>query len=348
MNKDEFLKGLFNNPKIGLTNMESLWKNIKEFAKEDPEIAAMNITRKDVGKFYKNYEPLQVNKPVEKLAENHELQIVAEKPKHIFQADLIDLSKYSAYNYKYQYLLQVIDVHSRRAWSIPLKNKESGTVRSAFEDLFQKHKPQELTTDQGSEFTNKTIEQLMRDQNIKHLTAQVRDHNRMGLVERYNKTIRMKLSRLFAINRDHNWYDYIKDIVHGYNHTVHRTVQEKPIDIYEDRKKSRQKIRKRPTFNVKVGDKVRVLLNLNEFEKGTLPRWSQKLYTVEARIINKFRTSKGDHLYRPNELLVVKPDTLIKTAEDDDEEDLLTAERKINNRKKVARALRNLEINMRY
>jgi hypothetical protein len=41
----------------------------------------------------------------------------------LWQADLVDLSSISKYNEGYKFLLTVIDVFSKVAWVIPLKNK---------------------------------------------------------------------------------------------------------------------------------------------------------------------------------------------------------------------------------
>ena len=40
-----------------------------------------------------------------------------------WSADLIDMKVFSKFNKGYQYLLNVIDIFSKYAWSIPLKTK---------------------------------------------------------------------------------------------------------------------------------------------------------------------------------------------------------------------------------
>ena len=49
----------------------------------------------------------------------------------VWEMDLADLSSLSKYNDKNKYLLNVIDVFSRYAWSVPLKDKTANSVTSA-------------------------------------------------------------------------------------------------------------------------------------------------------------------------------------------------------------------------
>lgn len=55
-----------------------------------------------------------------------------------WQADLVDMQKYSDENDGYKYLLTVIDNVSKFAWAIPLKNKTGPSLKTAFTSLFEK------------------------------------------------------------------------------------------------------------------------------------------------------------------------------------------------------------------
>ena len=57
-----------------------------------------------------------------------------------------------------KYILTDIDVFSKYAWAIPVKNKGGPEMKNAFELLFQMSKsgkPDKLQTDAGKEFVNK-------------------------------------------------------------------------------------------------------------------------------------------------------------------------------------------------
>jgi hypothetical protein len=73
----------------------------------------------------------------------------------LWAADLIYMKKYSKENSGYMYLLNVIDIFSKFAWAIPIKNKDGVTVSKASEKIIksaksQNHKlPNLLHTDKG-------------------------------------------------------------------------------------------------------------------------------------------------------------------------------------------------------
>ena len=56
-------------------------------------------------------------------------------PNEIWSADLIDMREFSNENKDYNYLLNVIDIFTKYAWSIPLKTKTASEVTKAFESI---------------------------------------------------------------------------------------------------------------------------------------------------------------------------------------------------------------------
>ena len=52
-------------------------------------------------------------------------------PNEIWSADLIDLKKLKKYNNGFQYIINIIDLFSRHAWSIPIKNKTGKSIVEA-------------------------------------------------------------------------------------------------------------------------------------------------------------------------------------------------------------------------
>jgi len=55
----------------------------------------------------------------------------------IWSADLVDMQEWSRVNKGYKYMLNVIDVFSKYAWSIPLRDKKGDTVCEAFKYIVQ-------------------------------------------------------------------------------------------------------------------------------------------------------------------------------------------------------------------
>jgi len=118
--------------------------------------------------------------------------------------------------------------------------------------------------------------------------AQEADHHKMGIIERFNHTIKALLNKYFtAYNTKGKWIDVLPDIMHNYNNTFHHQY---PMHTHGSRKEcTRKQIREAASFktlllyhtkNLHVGDRVRVLRNRHLFEKEG-PKWSRQIYEFE-------------------------------------------------------------------
>ena len=78
------------------------------------------------------------------------------------------MDKLSKWNKGFKYSLTVIDVFSKFAWVIPLKDKKGSSITAAFADIVKKYKrkPKYVWVDQGSEFYNKTFKEWLLQNDI--------------------------------------------------------------------------------------------------------------------------------------------------------------------------------------
>ena len=70
----------------------------------------------------------------------------------------------------------------------------------------------------------------LRDQQIHHFYA-LNTETKANYSERLIKTLKHKLFRYIMKNRTERYVDVLQDVVHGYNHTVHRSLGDKPSVI---------------------------------------------------------------------------------------------------------------------
>ena len=56
-----------------------------------------------------------------------------------WSADLIDKSSLSKYNNNYKFILTVIDIFTKYAWAIPLKNKSGLSITNGFKIVLSEH-----------------------------------------------------------------------------------------------------------------------------------------------------------------------------------------------------------------
>ena len=73
---------------------------------------------------------------------------------NIWGADLADMQLISKFNKGFRFLLCVIDIFSKYAWVIPLKDKKGISIVNAFQIILKesKRKPNKIWVDKGSEF----------------------------------------------------------------------------------------------------------------------------------------------------------------------------------------------------
>ena len=204
----------------------------------------------------------------------------------LYEADLVDMRRFP--DRGYQFLLTVIDTGSKRGFASPLKSKSGPVVATALEKAFDHFgfNPRLLATDRGTEFYNTHVNKVLKRRNIK-LYSSFNSQVKCAIVERFNRTLKTNLYRMFSIEGHRRWVDLIPDIVHTYNNTVHSSIGMKPADVSKSNESkvlaklfppTRARERIRPKFN--VGDRVRVSKLKGLFTKGYEPNWSNEQFTV--------------------------------------------------------------------
>ena len=78
-----------------------------------------------------------------------------------------DMQSMQKLNDGYRYLLVCIDVFSKYAWVVSLKNKKGPSLVEAFKIILSSRlKPEKIITDQGTEFFNRHFKALLKDEDI--------------------------------------------------------------------------------------------------------------------------------------------------------------------------------------
>ena len=204
-----------------------------------------------------------------------------------WSADLIDKSSLSKYSNNYKFILTVIDIFTKYAWAIPLKNKSGLSITNGFELVLgenpqggsKSRKPEKLWVDRGSEFYNKTFKSLLKEYETE-LYSTYSDLKAV-FIERFNRTFLHIINKPMFINGDGNWVNILNDAVLTYNNSIHSTINMTPVDASNNPDKVKY------TFNFKnikpkfkVGDYVRNADKRNIFSKGYTSNWNRELFKV--------------------------------------------------------------------
>ena len=131
----------------------------------------------------------------------------------IWAADLVEMQKFSKWNKGVKYLLMVIDVFSKYGWIKPLKDKKTESVSLAIDDIFKKskRKPEMLWTDKGSELISKHFKDFLKKNNIKLYHTE--NEEKSSIVERWNRTMKNRMWKMFSANNNTVYWDKLKDLV---------------------------------------------------------------------------------------------------------------------------------------
>jgi hypothetical protein len=301
MDKNELLKKLYYNPKSGFQGADKLLQKAKETHPDN------YWTKQIINDFLSLQKVKQVFAKKKKIS----IPITALNTAYNYQMDLMDMSRYGKYNKGYNWILCVIDIFSRYAWVRALKTKSAGEVANAIQEIFNSGRvPTKVGSDNGTEFLNSTVQSIFLKYNIIHFTAEVGDHQKQGIVERFNKTLRGILSRIMASNENYNWVDVLPDVIDNYNDSIHSTIKAKPKDVWNG---SAQPA-KRPfnqkeildTFeSITPGLTVRLREDKNVFSKGTDPTFSSSVFQVKGVVRNKVSIQGKKKLYSVNDILPV-------------------------------------------
>ena len=212
-----------------------------------------------------------------------------------WQADLADMQSLSEDNDGVKYLLTCIDVFSKYAWVVPVKDKSTKTMLLALDQLMAlaaPRIPKKLQTDKGTEFLNKQFQAKLKSQyGIEHFTTM--GETKASIVERFNRTIKERMWHYFTSSKTKRFLDVLPSLVESYNNSHHRSIRMRPIDV----KKSNENLVWRRLFGngasnpsqstskcsiVKDGDTVRIAKWKGEFAKGYEPNWTEEEFKVVA------------------------------------------------------------------
>ena len=204
----------------------------------------------------------------------------------IWSADLKDMQSFSKQNNGVKYLLTVIDLFSKYAYTIPLKSKNAEVIIEAFQTLFKTKKPKKLWTDQGSEFINRSFKKFLSENNIE--LYHVYNEGKANVTERFNKTLGEMIQKHMTTNQTAKYIDVLQKLLNEYNNKFHTSIKMSPFEasdpkneitvlnnLYSDIKPSKTKQK------FKVGDRVRIQKYKNLFEKGYTPKWTKEIFVVE-------------------------------------------------------------------
>ena len=116
---------------------------------------------------------------------------------NIWGVDLADMQSLSKYNKGIKYLLCAIDLFSKYAWVIPLKDKKGTSIVNTFQKIIsEERKPDKIWVDQDSEFYNKSFKEFFKINNKEMYS--IFNEGKSVVAERFIRTLKNKIYKLMT------------------------------------------------------------------------------------------------------------------------------------------------------
>ena len=140
-----------------------------------------------------------------------------------YQADLVDYSKLKRDNSGYTFVLSIIDCFSQLGFVIPIKRKTGEEVAAALRRAFDHMgDPKKLHTDQGKEFYNRHVKELLQECSVHHFSTF--QDVKAQIVECFNRTLREAILQHMTDRQSLRYVEALPNFLYGYNNSIHSAI----------------------------------------------------------------------------------------------------------------------------
>ena len=131
----------------------------------------------------------------------------------------------------HRYILTLVDYSTRYPEAVPLKKITTEAVAEALLDIYSRVGiPEEVLTDQGTQFMSECMQEVSRLLSIKGLTSTPYHPICNGLVERWNGTLKSMLKRLCQ-DQPKQWHRLINPVLFAYREVPQESTGFSPFQL---------------------------------------------------------------------------------------------------------------------
>ena len=223
-----------------------------------------------------------------------------------FDGDTVSMVRYEKSNSGYKYILILIDILSRYAWTHPLKTLTGKEMTRALKITITK-KPQKIRVDSGSEFANSQVKSYLKSKGID--IFHTLNEKKANYAERFIQTLKTKITKYLQHNKTFKWVKILPKITESYNRTYHRSIKMTPASAMQKddanlwvaqydpkpktvKKEYKNSPRSASHYLFKLGDKVKLTYNRSTFDRAYDEKWTDEYFIVSGR-----DTKQGIRLY---------------------------------------------------
>ena len=156
----------------------------------------------------------ELHKPIIKRFDKR--KVYSQFKDNIWGVDLAEMQSLSRKNKGIKYLLCAIDLYSKYAFVIPLKDKKGNSIVNAFDKIIKQsgRKPNKIWVYQGGEFYNNVFKKWLSDNDLNMYSR----YNRVVPVvpEGFIRALKNKLYKHMTATGKNVYYDVLDDVVNKY------------------------------------------------------------------------------------------------------------------------------------
>jgi transposase InsO family protein len=287
---EELLNKLYYDPSTGFQGLDKLYRKAKLV---DPK-----VTKKRVKEWLDEQATQQITSAQKKTKKIYST-IISPRVRNNFQVDIMYLPNPT--KNKFPYILTCIDVYSRKAFVVPIKNKTAITTLHAFKKLMVKTgKPKNINLDAGGEFDNTLFKKFCEENDIKLWISDPEADNKNAIVERFHRTLRGILLK-YEVARGRPYIADLNALVENYNDSFHKTIKTTPNKIWKGEEPNKQDVNY-VVYDFLVGDIVRHEVKNKAFTKASSNvKYTKDIYTISKIIGSAYylTNKKGQELKKP-------------------------------------------------
>jgi hypothetical protein len=273
MTDEEILKNLFY--KKFVYSFNELYKQAKN---QHPAIKKSYVKEW----FDKQATVQQTNKPVGK----KEFLPIYSEVFYSFQIDLTFFPRYKKQNKQNEVLFTAININTRYAYAYVCETKDMNDILEALKKMEAKTIINSITCDEGTEFKNSEFKDYCQKEDIE-LYFVKSDGHKLGIINRFHRTLKEKMTQYFTANNTVRWIDIIDTLIYNYNHSVNRGIGYAPIQVNSfmeqrivEKKKDETALILSKKNDIKIGDFIRIILEKTIYDDKMTPKYSNKIFEV--------------------------------------------------------------------
>jgi hypothetical protein len=175
-----------------------------------------------------------------------------------------------------------------------------------------------ITSDSGSEFTNKKVMKWFKEHDIETFFV-VGDSHVLGILNRFHRTLKNKLLNYFTSEDTFKWVDVIDKIIYNYNRTRNRGIGFTPLEaskhliqsiIINNKRDKTTKIDDFESNNLKVGEYCRIKTDANIFDK-LKAKYSNDVFRIIKIGKTRLHIIPYEQEDEDNNIISIKKDNII-------------------------------------